>query len=152
MNNLLKNKAVLGVAVILIIIAIFAGGFLLLSSKKTPKPTQSDQQEQILSLSPDEIGLSLAMSADGHNVIMGIEKTEDISSIDYELGYTSEGDIPRGAIGNIKPEGKKVKKEIPMGTCSDVCHYDKGVSNIKIILKVTKTDGKIYQVEKTLEN
>jgi len=33
------------------------------------------------------------------------------------------------------------------GTCSDVCHYDSGVTDIDLIVKITKTDGKIYQVE-----
>ena len=74
------------------------------------------------------------------------------SGIDYELSYMSKGDIPRGAIGNIaiKQPGKLVKQEIPLGTCSDVCHYDQDVSNIKLILKVTKTDGTTSQVEKSL--
>ena len=59
----------------------------------------------------------------------------------------------RGAIGNIevKSKDKLIKKEIVLGTCSDVCHYDLEVSDIKLILKVTKTDGKVYQSQKTLE-
>ncbi len=33
------------------------------------------------------------------------------------------------------------------GTCSDVCHYDKDVTDVKLIVKVTKMDGKVYQAE-----
>ena len=94
------------------------------------------------------------MGSDGKRVILQITKTEGINSLDYQLSYNSKGDIPRGAIGQIdvKAKGKPVKKDITLGTCSDVCHYDENVSGIKLILKVTKTDGKIYQAEASLDS
>ena len=58
---------------------------------------------------------------------------------------TSSGEDP------ILLDGKPYSHEVKFGTCSDVCHYDKGVNNIKIILKIVRTDGKLYQSEKTLE-
>ena len=83
-------------------------------------------------------------------VIMEITKVEDISSLEYQLSYASKGDIPRGAIGTLEPKGKPVKQEIVLGTCSDVCHYDQEVSDIKLLVRVTKTDNKIYSVEHSL--
>ena len=90
------------------------------------------------------------MGSDGKRIIMEITETEDLTSIEYQLSYTSKGDIPRGVIGTAEVKGSTIRKEIILGTCSDVCHYDQDVSDIKLILKITKTDGKIYQVEKSL--
>ena len=144
-NN--RNLIIVGVIVLLLLI----GGGIFLATKKSPKPAISTaQQEEILTLSPEDIGLSLTMGVDGKRVIMEITKTEGLTSIEYQLSYTSKGGIPRGVIGTLDAKGSNIKKEVILGTCSDVCHYDQDVSNIKVILKVTKTDGKVYQVEKSL--
>lgn len=144
-NN--KNLIIVGVIVLVLLVS----GGIFLATKKSPKPTVSvTQSEEILTLSPLDIGLSLAMGVDGKRVIMEITETEDLTSIEYQLSYTSKGDIPRGVIGTLDVKGNTIKKEIILGTCSDVCHYDQDVSDIKVILKVTKMDGKVYQVEKSL--
>ena len=109
-------------------------------------------EDKVSAISPEEIGLSLTKSADDKKVILEVANTEGVSGFDYELSYISKGDIPRGVIGHIdiKQIGKSVKQEITLGTCSDVCHYDQEVSNIKLILKVTKTNGTVAQAEKSL--
>jgi len=137
----------------LILVLVILGGIFFLVSKKQVKPenTAAGEQQEIPKLSSDEIGLSIAMGEDGRRVIMEISKIEDIEEVEYQLSYTSEGDIPRGVIGMVEAKGRSIKKEIVLGTCSDVCHYDEDVSDIKIIIKVTKIDGKVYQVEKALE-
>lgn len=154
MQEMFKSKKILGGIAVVILAVLVLGGFLVLSSKKssTAENQQTSQEEQVLILSPDEIGLSLEKGKDENRVIMKISKVEGISSIEYQMTYNSEGDIPRGVTGNLEVNGKLVEKEIYMGTCSDVCHPDKGASDIKIIVKVVKTDGKVYQVEKSLEN
>lgn len=144
-NN--KNLIIAGVIVLLLLV----GGGIFLAAKKSPKPAISVQQsEEILTLSPDDIGLSLTKGKDENRIIMRVNKVGGIRAIEYQLSYKSAGDIPRGVIGNAEATGKPIEKEIYMGTCSDVCHPDKEISDIKIILKVTKTDGKVYQVEKSL--
>ena len=144
-NN--RNLIIVGVIVLILLV----GGGVLLAAKKSAKPAVPVQQsEEILTLSPSDIGVSLTMGSDGKRVIMEIEKIDDITSVEYQLSYNSKGDIPRGVIGTAEVKGSTIKKEIILGTCSDVCHYDQDVSDIKLILKVTKTDGKIYQVEKSL--
>jgi hypothetical protein len=152
MDKLLQNKVLLAALALVLIIVVGAGGYYFLSQTRGSDSGSGDEQEEVLTLSAEEIGLSLEMGEDGKEVIMRVEKVDDITSIEYELSYTSEGDIPRGAIGSVEVSGKPVEKKITLGTCSDVCHYDEDVSDIKIILKVTKTDGKVYQVEKSLEN
>jgi len=144
-NN--KNLIIVGVIVLILLV----GGGIFLATKKSTKPAIPVQQsEEILTLSPEDIGLSLAMGSDGKRIIMEITETEDLTSIEYQLSYTSKGDIPRGVIGTAEVKGSTIRKEIILGTCSDVCHYDQDVSDIKLILKITKADGKIYQVEKSL--
>lgn len=153
-NMLMKNKNL--VIFLAVGLVVLIGGVLVLSSNKKAVPTQVEQapqEEKISTIKPEEIGLSLMQSSDKRKVIFEIANTKDISGIDYELSYTSKGDISRGVNGSIevKQIGQPVKREIDLGTCSDVCHYDQDVSNIKLILKVAKTDGTTAQVEKSLE-
>jgi len=148
----MKNKSLIifsaiGLA-ILIIIGIFIFG------KKTAAPiVQVSPEEVVSAMKPEEIGLTLTASADNKKIILEVTNTKGIAKLDYELSYIKKGDIPVGVIGQpvIKSEGQAVRQEIVLGTCSDVCHYDENVSNIKLTLKVTKTDGTISQVEKALE-
>lgn len=147
-----KNLVILVVGLIILI----GGGVLILSSGKKAAPApvvQIPAEEKVVTIQPEEIGLSLIASSDNHKVILGVANTKGILGLDYELSYTSKGDIPRGVIGHIdiKQAGQVVKQEITLGTCSDVCHYDQDVANIKLILKVAKTDGTTSQVEKSLE-
>ena len=136
-------------------IVLIGGGSYFLSAKKPPKQElpQVQEESQVMTLMPQDIGLSLTAGAQNRKVIMAITNTGDIASFDYELSYTSKGNVPRGVIGNleVKEKGKPQTKEILLGTCSDVCHYDEGVKSVKLTLKVTKTDGKVYQVEQTLD-
>ncbi len=150
----MENKNLL-IAIIVGLVVLIGGGLFFFVSKKTsPTPVeQAPAEEKVTIIKPEEIGLSLSASSDNHKVILQVANTKGISSLDYELDYISQGNIPRGVIGqiSIKQAGEKVLKEITLGTCSDVCHYDQDVSNLKLILKVAKTDGTTSQVEKSLE-
>lgn len=151
----MKNKNLIVLIVIGLIILV-GGGFLVLSSGKKAAPAPVEQvpaEEKVTMMKPEDIGLSLTASTDNKKVILEVANTKEITGLDYELSYTSKGDIPRGVIGHIdvKQSGKSVRQEITLGTCSDVCHYDQDVSNIKLILKVVKTDGTTSQVEQSLE-
>ena len=149
----MKNqKVIVGIAGVLLILIV---GYFLIFNKSTKEPVVAEPQvaeeETILTLSPEEIGLTLTAIENYKKVVMEITNTSGLSSLEYELSYTSKGDIPRGVLGTIDVKSNKpIKHEIVLGTCSDVCHYDQEVSNIKVILKVTKSDNKVYQSEKTL--
>lgn len=150
---MVKNKNLLIGTAVLVVILILGGVFLVFNKKSAPSQTANIEEQIVETLKPEEIGLTLERSADGNKVIMEISNTEDITAVEYELSYLSTGDIPRGAIGQamVKSPRQVIRQEITLGTCSDVCHYDKDISDIKLVVKVTKTDGKIYQIEKTLE-
>jgi len=153
----MKNKN-LAIVLTIGLLVLVGGAYFVVSSKKeapesiTPEP-QIVPEEKINTLSADDIGLILTTGNNNRKVIMEVANIGDISSLDYELSYMSKGDIPRGAIGHIdiKSKTRPVRQEIVLGTCSDVCHYDEDVSDIKLILKVAKIDGTISQVEKSLE-
>jgi hypothetical protein len=150
----MKKKNLIIVLVVVAVLLIGGVPSIILNRRIASAPVaQVPQEEQILTIKPEEIGLDLTASSDNHELILEVAKTTGISALDYELSYTSKGDIPRGVMGHIdmKTLGKAITQKITLGTCSDVCHYDVGVSNIKLILKVAKTDGTTSQVEKSLE-
>jgi hypothetical protein len=149
----MKNKNLIVYIAIGLIIIIGVTAFVFFGRKSaSSSDIQTSPEEVVSAMKPEEIGLTLTAAGDNHKLILEIAKTENISKLDYELDYTKKGDIPTGVIGNpqVKP-GLPFKQEIVLGTCSDVCHYDEDVSNIKLVVKVTKTDGTVAQVEKTLE-
>jgi hypothetical protein len=149
------NKKILYPLIVVIVVILIGGGAYLLNSKKsTTVPTDIQPTIEVIpSVVPKDIGLSLKNGIKGKTVIMEISNTKDITGVDYEVSYTAQGGIPRGAIGHIDIEvaGKAVSQEITLGTCSDVCHYDQEVESVKLVIKVTKTDGKVYQAEQELD-
>ena len=153
MNN--KKIIYIVIAVVCVVIIGAVAGFFIMSKGKkvaTQQQSMQDNQAALPTINPEDIGFSLSVIKSGkfanNGLDMKITKISDIASIDYELDYTSKGDIPRGAIGQItiKPTDKTVDQQLPFGTCSDVCHFDSGVGNIKLTLKITKQDGSSYQL------
>ncbi|MGH7245744.1 MAG: hypothetical protein ACREGI_02300 [Candidatus Levyibacteriota bacterium] len=148
-----KNMLYVGGAVVVLLIVIVGVFFFVNKKAATPTtPTADDQQQIVPTLSPNDLGLTLSPSRGGKSVTMKITNVNGISAIDYELSYTSQGNIPRGAIGHIdvKPTDTILTQEMVLGTCSDVCHYDTDVTGVKLVLKVTKSDNKLYSVEQDL--
>lgn len=157
MNKLLKNKnAVIAIGVAVIALVLL-GAFLFLFNKPSTQNQNQDTsvlptQIPIPTITAESIGLTLKIGVPGKTVIAAVVNTTGITALEYELSYTSKGNIPRGAIGQFDLTKKTVSKEITLGTCSDVCHYDQDATNIKIILKITKDDGKVYQSESSLSS
>lgn len=155
-SNLLKNQKFQLVGIAVIAIVVLLAGFLFLKNVKT-----SDQRVNtnilpteipIPSISAEELGLTIESGVGGKTVFVTVANTDGISSIEYELSYLSEGNVPRGAIGQIDLKKTPASKDITLGTCSDVCHYDKNVSDIKVVLKITKDDGSVFQSTATLDS
>lgn len=153
-KELLKNRKVVIAAGIVVLLVLFLG-FLFLSNKSSNNQNNQDTsalptQIPVPTITADSLGLTLKAGVGGKTVIVTLANVTGITAVEYELSYTSKGDIPRGAIGQLDLTKKPVSKEITLGTCSDKCHYDEEVSNIKIVLKITKDDGKVYQAEQSL--
>lgn len=156
MKELLKDKRIVIAGAVVLVLIVLGALFFLLLGKSSNQVNQNANavptEIPIPTISAKSIGLTLALGRAGQTVIVTVDNPEGITAIEYELSYISEGDLPRGAIGELDVTKKPVRKEITLGTCSDVCHYDKNVTDIKIILKVTKEDGKVYQAEQPLES
>ena len=156
-QELLKNKKAVIAAGIVVLILIFGLVLFLVSSKGSNSTTDQTAnagpaQIPILILQPADIGLSFVPDSNMQKGTMTITKTSDITSVDYQLTYTAivTGEpVARGTIGHVdvKTKGQEISQQMVFGTCSDVCHYDKGIADVKLIVKVTKTGGKIYQAE-----
>nr|MBI5456022.1 hypothetical protein [Candidatus Levybacteria bacterium] len=159
MKELFKNKKLVLAVGIVVLLVIFLG-FLLLSNKSlttqnTQDTTALPTQIPVPTITADSLGLTLKQDAAGKNAIIEISNPQGISDIEATLSYSATvngEDVDRGALVKIDPTKKPVTKTVPFGTCSDVCHYDTGVKNVKIILKITKTDGKVYQAEQVLSS
>ncbi len=166
----MKDKNLLIVGVIILVVLV-AGGYYFFgiqkSSKKANTDTTISQDAIIPTLSVEEIGLTLEASPNGKQVKFIIAKADGIKLIEYELTY--DADIPpdqqlegaeegqkvtRAATGEADLEGDSSyeSKYLDLGTCSSgTCRYDTGVASVKLILKITKTDGKVYSAEASLE-
>ncbi len=160
LDTLKKNRNLSIAAAVVILVVVLGGVFFVVSSSKKSAnqqtgevPTATDQP--VLKISPSDLGITLTAGPGNKTAVLGIASTNDIVSLDYELSYMATvngAQVARGAIGHIdiKNKGTPVKQDITLGTCSDVCHYDVGVSDIKVTLKINKTDGKTYQADLTL--
>src|SRR6266700_8133856 len=163
-----KNKSfIIAVAVAIVLILVAGGGFFVLSknSSQSAVPTQGpDAQQQILTLQPEDIGMKLSRvtytkkSPPGPALRLEITKLDGIKSVDCEIHYshaTDTGDrTTEGLLCNldVKSGMSTISQDFPFATCSDVCHYQKDVKDIEAIIKVTKDDGKTYQVDQKLPN
>lgn len=152
MNN--KNLLI-GLSLALLII-LGGGYFVLFASKsKVSEVPPPPPEEIVLTLKPQDIGLTLIARADKKAVKFEITKASDITAVEYQLTYSAKGDIPRGAIGNTEVKAGQdmvASNYIDLGTCSsNKCKYDEVISPVKLLLKVTKKDGKVYQVEASLD-
>ena len=155
-----KNRNLSIAAAIVIVVIVLAGVFFVIRSLNNPANQQTNENpsatdQPILKIAPADLGITLTAGAGNKTAILGVTDTKDITSLDYELSYMATvngAQVARGAIGHIdiKTKGKPVKQEITLGTCSDVCHYDVGVTDIKVTLKINKSDGKTYQADLAL--
>lgn len=145
------------VVIVVVLLLIFGGAFFLLSNKQQAPVSEEAVEEELTAeiLSPEEIGLTFSAQPDGKAVKFTIAKAGDIDHVEYTIAYTKEvngEEVPEGLIGEI--QGGKSTLGIDyriLGTCSaKVCRYDTVVSDVTLLLKVTKDNGKIYSVEKTL--
>lgn len=145
------------------------GGYLVLGSK-TSKTTDDTNQSDIslddaIMLSPSDVGLELTATASKKQVKFVLGNATGINRIEYELSYEADsaggpddesgGRITRGVAGEDvidTDESTYESKLLDLGSCSSgTCRYDKGVTSVHLLLKLTKSDNKIYQVEQDLD-
>lgn len=159
----MQNKGlIISLGVLILVIVLGLGIYYVATSwnATTKKAAQNviQQDTPVPALSPDAIGLTLALAQDGqsagHAINMQITKISDIKGVDYDFSYTYAGNLQQGGFGrlDVKSGDTSLKQEIVLGTCSSGrCRYDANVSNFQVTLRITKSDGKTYQTEKVID-
>lgn len=154
----LKNKKVIAAVAVFLVLTVLGGAFFLTRNKSVPStPSESIADSELPTLSPEDIGLEVTVRSDGKALMFELTKAFDINSVEYTIEYEKEIEgerVPEGIFGimNITEDGITKTDYREFGTCSlGKCRYDKVISDIKIILKVTKKDGKDYLVEKIVK-
>lgn len=158
MKNLMKNKmALIGIAAVVVVVAV--AGFIFISQQKSVKAPVVEQtpEEQAVEMKPEEIGLELTPNKAHTEVAMKITDVSKFTHFDFEMSYDAIVDgesVPKGAIGSgdVNPGETSIERKITIGTCSSgTCKYDKGVTKISLILRLTLKDGKTAVVKKDLD-
>lgn len=154
----LEDKKIQVAATVVVIVLLLVGVFLFLhkspSKEKVIIPNQFSTEE-LPKITPEDIGMVVTIRSDKKAVMFELKKAADIKHVDYEIRYNHIVDgeqVQEGILGimNIAEDGITKTDFRTFGTCSATCRYDVGVSDVSIILKVTKNDGKQYQVEKSV--
>ena len=155
----LKNKKVIA-AVAVFVVLIIAAGALFLFKNQSSSETSSDDliaTFDLPELSPEEIGMEVTVRKDQKALMFELTKADDIARVEYTIEYEKELDgetVPEGIFGemNIGEDGITKTDFREFGTCSaGRCRYDNVISDVTIVLKVTKKDGKEYQVTKIVK-
>lgn len=156
----LKDKKILSILGILIAIALIGGGLFFFLNNSSDSDSPSDEfidASNLPELSPEDIGMVVTVREDNQAVMFELTKADDIEHVEYTIEYeaqTEEGIANQGIFGemNIGKDGITETDFREFGTCSaGKCRYDDVVSDITINLKVTKKDGKEYQVQKIVK-
>ncbi|MBL7159374.1 hypothetical protein ISS85_02790 [Candidatus Microgenomates bacterium] len=140
------NKKLVYGAIALILILIL--GFVVVSRSKK-EPVQEVKKEKVSSVfSIDELSederpvIILSSRPDGKELTLEVNNLQNISVVEYELIYFTEGGRP-GLIGtiNLKPDEDSFSRKLLLGTCSSgVCRYDEGVTGgtLTVIFRAEK--------------
>ena len=115
------------------------GGIVVPSPVIAPIPTSAGQ---MLPFSKGRFILA-HVSNDQHTLRLSFIGFADVNTLNYFLKYDTN-EVAQGVVGTIVPNGQRIiKREIVLGTCSQVCamHYD--ISNMTLEVTVEKS-GRTY--------
>lgn len=155
-----KNKKLLGIIIGIIVLVMVIGGGVFAYKSMSAGSTEDDDYlstSDLPELTPEDIGMVVTLRDDNRALMFELTKADDIEHVEYTIEYeaqTDEGIANQGIFGemNIGDDGITKTDYREFGTCSaGKCRYDDVVSDITINLKVTKKDGKEYQVKKVVK-
>lgn len=157
-----NGKIAAGVVAVLLL----TSGYLLFAGKSKPETQDTVEDQSVMKISAEELGLTIEANDTKNEVKFIIAKAGDFKTIEYQLDYEadstaqeqSEGGEPRvdrGVTGEAEIEPGDTEYEsdwIVLGSESAGSkRYDTGVEEVNLTLKLVKKDGKIYQSEKSQE-
>lgn len=160
----MDKRVVIIAVVVLLLVFVGGGAFFILGKTKNSmiSPTPAPTSSIIPTLTPDEIGLNFIATPDKKKVKLSISNLNGVAVLDYIITYDADSPddpsikVPRGTSGeNIQiEEGQETFETdyIDLGSCSSGrCKYYSGIEEINLLVKITKTDGTVHQVEDILE-
>lgn len=158
----MKDKRIV-IGIVAAVVLLLGGGMYVASSQKSQDAEIQTTLEDnsVPKLKPEDIGLELVLSDDSKKVKFTADKLGDVKTLEWSFAY--EADIPLADRGEGMDEGQKVTQEFSgeatvkgssyesvfreLGTCSSgKCRFDTGVEKVELLMKVTKKDGKVYEV------
>lgn len=142
----MKNKTALYVS-LMVLLLVMVGGVTVVRLLNKPVTPSVPEEKIVESLPPVDASVKVDLSPkpDGKSVILSVSNIPDgTESLEYELSYTTDEGLPKGALGKITLGGKtEVTRDILLGTCSTggKCTYDTGVTSVKLVLKFNSASG-----------
>ncbi len=163
-----KDRRVIIAIVAILVVLLGIGGYFVLGQKNAKPPVDNSiASEDAIKIPASDIGLTMELSADEKKVRFTASKLDGAKSLEWTFNY--DADIPPDqrseadgaakvsqAFGSLEPvnvEGKSsyTSEYRELGTCSSGhCRYDTGVEKVNLVLKMTKNDGKVYQIEDSI--
>ncbi len=145
-TNKPKKNTMLSLIAVGVLLVVLAGGFVVVKSmnKKTTVAPPAEEEQVDLPPVDSSVEVQLTSKSDGKAVTLTVTKIpENTQSIEYELSYTTDKGLPKGALGKIDLTGKpEITREILLGTCSrNVCTYDTGVKSVNLVLRFNSASG-----------
>lgn len=161
----MNKKVGIIIGVIVLLLVLGGGGYMIMGKQGVkPTPVENSGSQEVGTLQPQDIGLKMQLTPDKKKVKVIVEKASDIKNVEYEITYDAdvpaaekveggEDRVSRGFSDQAEIKGQSYEsKDFDLGSCSkNVCRYDTGVTEIKILMKVTKKDGKLYQVQDSIK-
>lgn len=161
MNQLsfLRNKKLIAAVAVFLVLIVLGGVFFLTQKQSVSVSDEGEITEDsgLPKLTPEDIGMVVTVRADGKALMFKLTKASDIERVEYTIEYEKEIEgetVPEGIFGemNIGQDGRTDTDYREFGTCSSGrCRYDEVVSDVTIMLKITKKDGKDYEVKKVVK-
>ncbi|HUD45113.1 MAG TPA: hypothetical protein VMR41_06220 [Patescibacteria group bacterium] len=173
LKKLQSRNVLIAIVAVLILLVVGGGGYFFLSShnnaanSNTTADAQDDQTPTAGNLQPSDIGLQLVLRADNQAIKFTANKLDGVKTLEWTFTY--DADIPAsdqtadnagskvtqefGSDSPVNVEGKSSYDSgfRELGTCSSGhCRYDTGITSVSLVMKVTKTDGKVYQIQDSI--
>lgn len=164
----MKNKQVMIAVAVVLVVLLGIGGYFVLGQKNAKPPVDNSlTSEDAIKIPASDIGLTMELSPDKKKIRFNAAKLDGAKSLEWTFNY--DADIPPDqrseadgaakvsqAFGSLEPvdvEGKSsyTSEFRELGTCSSGrCRFDTGVEKVNLVLKMTKNDGKVYQIEDSI--
>lgn len=156
--EILKNKKIIAAVAVFLILALAGAAFLWMRQGSSEiSPSDEITESDLPTLTPEDIGMEVTLRQDNKALMFELTKAEDIELVEYTIEYEKEveGETANEGIFGVMEIGKDGRTDTDFrefGTCSaGKCRYDNVISDITINLKVTKKDGKEYQVQEIVK-